>query len=89
MSLTPFDRETLLDLTVNVIPLAILLFFVVLFAALSPFGFDPVITSVQFAIIGAMFVALALLTYYAGVAIQSAEEAEQAAEADAAGALEE
>lgn len=35
------DRETLLDLTVNVIPIGILLFFVVLFAVVNPWEFDP------------------------------------------------
>jgi len=69
-----FDRETLLDLTVNVIPLAIILFFVVVFAVISPFGFSAVDTTIQFALLLGPFVALAILTYYAGKAISGDEE---------------
>lgn len=75
-----FDRETLLDLTVNVIPLGILLFFVAAFVVVSPWGFDSVISSVQLAIVGSFAVLLTLLTYYAGKAISKAEgEAEHGA----------
>jgi hypothetical protein len=76
-----FDRETLLDLTVNFIPLGILLLFLVIFAIFTPFGFDSVISSIQFAIIGVMFVALAVLTYYSGAAVSRAEKEEEAAAA--------
>lgn len=38
---SPIDRETLLDITVNVIPIGILLFFVVLFTLVQPWGYDP------------------------------------------------
>jgi hypothetical protein len=69
-----FDRETLLDLTVNVIPLVIILFFVVVFAVISPFGFSAVDTTIQFALLLGPFVALAILTYYAGKAISRDEE---------------
>lgn len=71
---TTFDRETLLDLTVNAIPLGILLFFVVVFAVYSPWGFEPVAMALQFSIVILMFGGLALLTYYAGKAISEAEE---------------
>jgi len=76
-----FDRETVLDLTVNFIPLAILLVFVVLYLVFNPFGFGSVISSIQFAIIGAMFVALAILTYYSGAAVSRAENQMEAAAA--------
>lgn len=69
-----FDRETMLDLTVNVIPLVIILFFVVVFVVISPFGFSPVDTTIQFALLLGPFVALAILTYYAGKAISGDEE---------------
>jgi len=69
-----FDRETLLDLTVNVIPLVIILFFVVVFAVISPFGFSPVDSTIQFVLLLAPFAALAILTYYAGKAISNDEE---------------
>lgn len=78
MAAKVFDRETLLDLVVNVIPLAILGFFMVAFVVVNPFGFDAVFSSIQLAIVGVMFVGLAVLTYYAGKAISTAEKAEQA-----------
>lgn len=74
MSLLGFEKETLLDLTVNVIPLGIMLFFIVAFAVVRPFGFDPVFSAMQFAIIGTMFLGLAILSYYTGKAIEGAEE---------------
>jgi hypothetical protein len=70
-----FDEETLLDLIVNAVPLAIMLFFVVVFAVLNPFGWDPVTTALQFSIVLVTFAALAILTYYSGKAIQESEEA--------------
>jgi membrane protein implicated in regulation of membrane protease activity len=68
-----FDRETMLDLTVNVIPLGILVFFIVAFAVANPFGWDNLISGLQFAIVIVTFVLLVVLTYYAGKAIQEAE----------------
>lgn len=70
-----FDEETLLDLIVNAVPLAILLFFILVFAVLNPFGSDPVTTALQFSIMIVTFVALLILTYYSGKAIQESEEA--------------
>jgi hypothetical protein len=83
MARTVFDRETLLDLTVNIIPLGILLFFVVLYTVYTPFGWDPVITTLMYGLHVVPFVGLAVLTYFAGRAISRAEgEAERAAEID-------
>jgi hypothetical protein len=71
-----FDRDTILDLSVNIIPLGILAFFFVLFLIVTPgpFSFDSVLSTVQFAIIITTFVLLAVLTYYAGRAIAGAEK---------------
>jgi len=71
-----FDRDTMLDLSVNIIPLAILAFFIVLFLVVTPgpFRFDSVLSTVQFAIMITTFVLLAVLTYYAGRAIAGAEK---------------
>lgn len=75
MALLGFEKETWLDLTVNMIPLAILGIFIVAFLLVPAWGVDPVFSGMQFAILGSMFVLLAILTYYAGKAIQGAEEA--------------
>lgn len=69
-----FDRETLLDLTVNVVPLVIIGFFVVAFALFQPFGVDPLASGLQFLLLLVPFVLLALLTYLAGYAIASTED---------------
>jgi threonine/homoserine/homoserine lactone efflux protein len=74
-----FDRETLLDLTVNVIPLAILAIFFAAFVVFTPFGFDSVISSIQLAIIGLSAVGLAVLTYFSGRAVSKAENAQEEA----------
>lgn len=79
MALFGFERDTLLDLTVNVIPLGILLFFIGAFAVINPFGFDPVFTGMQFALMISMFLLLGILTYYAGKAVESAEHESEAA----------
>lgn len=77
-----FDRETVLDLSVNVIPLGIILFFVLAFLVVNPFGWDPVYSTLQYTLLVAPFVLLAILTYYAGKAVSEAEaETEAAAEA--------
>lgn len=74
MALKTFDRETMLDLVVNAIPLGIILFFIVVFAVLNPFGPNLVHTALQFSIVGLTFVALTILTYYSAKAISEAEE---------------
>jgi uncharacterized membrane protein len=75
---SPFDRETLLDLTVNAVPLGILIFFVVLFGAFNPFGFNSVISTLQFGIVIISAILLLVLTYYSGLAVQNAEHREAA-----------
>lgn len=75
-----FDRETLLDLTVNAIPLGMLLFFTVLFLVFRPFqGGAPAILVLQLSIVLLTFAGLLVLTYYAGKAVSLAEK-EMAAE---------
>lgn len=69
-----FDRETLLDLVVNAIPLGMILFFVVVFLVMNPFGSSPVNTAIQMALLIVPFIALALLTYVSGKAVSEAEE---------------
>ena len=61
-----FDRETLLDLTVNIIPLGIILFFVVVFLAVQPWGPNLYMETVSMGLLVIPFVALAALTYFSG-----------------------
>ena len=83
MELFGFEKDTLLDLTVNVIPLGIILFFIAAFALVNPFGLDPVFSGMQFALMFSMFLLLAVLTYYAGKAIEGAEHESEGAIAHA------
>jgi len=74
MSTKVFDRDTLLDLVVNFIPLFIILFFIVGYAVYTPFGIDSVSTTLQYALLIAPFVLLSILTYLSGKAIATAEK---------------
>ena len=69
-----FDRETILDLMVNFIPLGIIAFFVGLFAVFAPWGVDLMPTGQMFGIMGIMFVALSILTYISAKAIAGDEK---------------
>ncbi|RRJ32840.1 DUF6684 family protein [Halocatena pleomorpha] len=73
MASSVFDREALLDLTVNIIPLGILLFFIAVFAILPGFGYDPFVTTIQMSLLVIPFIGLAALTYVSGKAITQAE----------------
>ncbi|ESS07480.1 MAG: hypothetical protein A07HB70_00019 [uncultured archaeon A07HB70] len=73
MAARTFDRETLLDLVVNAVPLFIMAFFVAAFVLFAPFGFDPLASLLQFGLIVAPFVALLVLTYFSARAITDAE----------------
>jgi len=77
MSLLGFERETLLDLTVNVIPMAIIAVFVVAFGVVPAFGVDPVLTTVQYSLLLVPLVTLAVLTYYAGKVVERDEAAHE------------
>ena len=68
-----FDRETLLDLVVNAVPLFIMGFFVAAFVLFAPFGFDPLASLLQFGIVIGAFVALLVLTFFSARAVAGAE----------------
>jgi len=74
MSSRTFDRETLLDLIVNAIPLAMMAFFVGVFVLYNPFGTDIANQAIQLSIVVITFGALLVLTYYSARAISTAEE---------------
>jgi len=81
MSARLFDRDTLLDLTVNIVPLAILGFFFVVFVALNPWGGGVTLERVlQFVLVGWMLVGLTILTYYAAKAIETEDDGHEAAD---------
>jgi hypothetical protein len=69
-----FDRDTLLDLIVNAVPLFIMLFFMIAFLVTTPFGFDPLANLMQFVLVAWTFIFLAVLTYLSAKAIAGDEK---------------
>ena len=69
-----FDRDTLLDLVVNFIPLGIILFFVGVYLLRQPWGFDLGISGIMLALLIVPFLALGVLTYVSAVAIAGDEQ---------------
>ncbi|MDS0284620.1 DUF6684 family protein [Haloarcula onubensis] len=68
------NLDTLLDITVNLIPMGILLFFVVLYTVFRPWGLDPRMFVLMHFLTVFPFLLLALLTYVSARAIASAEQ---------------
>ncbi|WP_276281361.1 DUF6684 family protein [Halorussus caseinilyticus] len=68
-----FERETWLDISVNIIPLFIIGFFVALFAVASPWAIEGLTSILGFALLVVPFVLLAYLTYIAARLIEDAE----------------
>lgn len=74
MSSSVFDKDTLLDLTVNVVPLGILAFFIVGYLVVNPWGFENrLIIVVSHGLMLFTFLSLAVLTYVAAVKIEGGE----------------
>ncbi|ELY85327.1 DUF6684 family protein [Natrialba taiwanensis] len=71
MSRRAFDTELALDLAVNFIPFVIIVFFIGLFAVFNPWGFDPLRSTIQFAILISIAVSLAVVTAIAARVIES------------------
>ena len=71
-----FDKDTLLDLTVNFVPLGIILFFVVYMVVMDPWSMydDPLMLALTLGLHVVPFVALAALTYLSGKAIAGSEK---------------
>lgn len=67
------DRETLLDVSVNIIPMGILLFFIVLFLAYRPWGTEGLEMSISMVLLVVHFPFLGLLTYVAAKKIEEGE----------------
>ena len=65
MSHPVFNRETLLDISVNIIPLVILLFFTVFLLLFSPWPQNTFLEVIALGLHIVPFVVLAILTYVA------------------------
>ena len=69
-----FDRDTLLDLVVNAVPLFIMIFFLVGFLVVSPWEFHLLTTGLHIGLIVAPIVFLTILTYISAKAIAGDEK---------------
>lgn len=71
MTTKVFDKDVLLDLTVNIIPLAIIAFFTGLFLVFNPWENEGLFGLVlQYALLVLPFIGLAVLTYAAAKRIE-------------------
>jgi hypothetical protein len=70
MAKSVFDKDTMLDISVNIVPLVILLFFIVYLLLWSPYPTNWFIEGVALGLHIIPFVLLALLTYVAAIAIE-------------------
>jgi len=69
------DRRILLDVLVNIVPIGILAFFVLLFGVYAPYPGDPVVTVIQMALVLVPAAVVAIVTYYAASAVTRDERA--------------
>lgn len=67
------DRHTLLDLTVNVVPVAILGLFAALFVVYSPWGRLGLASLLQFGLVAVMVLVLVFVSAKAGLAVSRSE----------------
>ena len=74
MNSAVFDKDTILDLTVNIVPLFILAFFIVAYFAVNPWGMDDIlVAAISHGILLFTFLSLAVLTYVAATYIEGDE----------------
>ncbi|RJT05288.1 DUF6684 family protein [Halococcus sp. IIIV-5B] len=69
-----FNRETLLDLTVNFIPMGMIIFFFALFILADPFPADAMAVGTSLSLLVIPFVVLAVTTYVTGRIIAEADQ---------------
>jgi len=67
MTRKTWDKETWLDVSVNLVPIAVMVVFIALFLVFAPWGIDGTPASLtQFGLILAMILILGYLTYAVG-----------------------
>ena len=71
--MSELERDTVLDLVVNIIPIGILAFFSLLFLAFNPWGWDPFPIVITHFLTLFPLAVLVVVTYVAGRVIQRDE----------------
>lgn len=72
--MTRLDRHTLADLTVNLVPLAIMALFGLLFVVFSPWGRFGLASAIQFGLLLVLAGVLAYVSLKSGLAIARTED---------------
>lgn len=81
MAARVLDRETMLDLFVNAVPLAIILLFALVGLVVAPIGWGPpFLEAVELGLLVVPFVVLVLVSVVAGLAVARDEERVEQAE---------
>ena len=70
MASTLFTRDTFFDLLVNIVPIAIIVFFLVLYTLFDPWGGSLLGRGLQYALLVVHLIFLPLLTYAAAKRIE-------------------
>lgn len=73
MSKYSLERQTILDVSVNIVPLIMLIFFFGLFAVYDPYRGNAFMLGMSLFLLVIPFVLLAFLTYVAGRTIEHEE----------------
>ncbi|GGN19384.1 DUF6684 family protein [Halarchaeum nitratireducens] len=72
-----FEKEVLLDIAVNIIPLAVIVVFAAVFLVVNPWANDTTFSRVlQYALLVLPFIGLSILTYAAARRIEVEEDIE-------------
>lgn len=74
MSTSIWNKDTLLDISVNIIPLFIIAFFVVAFIVVDPFGGPLLGKILQLAIVLVTAIGLIILTHQAAIRIEGGDD---------------
>jgi len=68
-----FERETWLDISVNIIPLLIIGFFIALFTVATPWEIEGLTSVIGYGLLIVPFLILACLTYIAASLVEDGE----------------
>jgi len=68
-----FERETWLDISVNIIPLLIIGFFIALFTVATPWEIEGLTSVIGYGLLIVPFLILACLTYISASLVEDAE----------------
>lgn len=75
MTIAGLSRESIRDVSGNLVPTGILLFFMAWFVVDAPWGWDPLSTALVYGLLGSLVVSLVAVTYVVARKFQAADAA--------------